>query len=351
MGYGVYHSRAGIVVGTLALQLISSTCVILRFYTRFWKRQPVLISDWLVLVAWVCGSGLSVMEIYGVAVNAFAVPLNTTSHLSQGLNERLKNVQHMEYAFVLTGVFSIGLVKLSVCLLYWHLFAKVKIRRFLAVWIAIIVTWTVAFLISEFLECGTHPLKVFGTKQDLAKYCPHIHKIGYALVGSDVATDLITLLIPLPLVMGMRLPWTRKILLAATFLVGALAVGASTAKAYIYIASSLAMMHEDGIILVTAYSMWNLVEVHVSITAACGMTLRPILGRIFPTDRFTSFIRFLRSSCNRKKTDQFSDLPSFVKIESGPDQNSRNPENTEPEKKEYEQQELVFQTSALAEVV
>jgi hypothetical protein len=153
----------------------------------------------------------------------------------------------MEYAFVLIGVFSIGLVKLSVSLLYWHLFSKVKFRRFLSVWIALIIAWTITFVLAELLECGTRPLKIFGTSKDVAEYCPHIHEIGYALVGSDVGTDLITVLIPLPLVVQMRLPLGRKLLVAATFMLGLLAVGASTAKAYVFIAASLALTDVDGI--------------------------------------------------------------------------------------------------------
>jgi hypothetical protein len=106
----------------------------------------------------------------------------------------------MEYAFVIVGIFAVGMVKLSVSLLYYHIFALVKLRYFLMFWIAIIIAWTITFVLGEILECGTHPLMIFGSAADVAKYCPHIHSIGYALAGSDIATDLITLLIPLPLV-------------------------------------------------------------------------------------------------------------------------------------------------------
>ncbi|KAF2799254.1 hypothetical protein K505DRAFT_371085 [Melanomma pulvis-pyrius CBS 109.77] len=328
MSYAVYHSRAGIIAGTMALQLISSACVGLRFYTRFWRRQSILISDWLVLAAFACGTGLSVMEIYGVAVNAFAVPIHTTSYVSQGVSERLMTVQHMEYAFVLIGVLSIGLIKLSVSLLYWHIFAKVKFRRFLAIWIGILVMWTLCFVLAELLECGAHPLKVFGTRQEVDKYCPHIHDIGYALIGSDIATDFITLLIPLPPVLGMRLPTTQKILVTATFFIGVLAVGASTAKGYIYISAVLALAKEDAIILVTAYSMWNLVEIHVGIIAACGMTLRPILSRMFPCDNLFSLLRSsFRSSQNTRDAETFEDLPSFVRTVSESAGQRVNPES------------------------
>jgi hypothetical protein len=65
MGWGAYSSRGGVIASVVVLQLFSSICIGLRFYTRFWRRQSILVSDWLVLAAFVCATGLSVMEIYG----------------------------------------------------------------------------------------------------------------------------------------------------------------------------------------------------------------------------------------------------------------------------------------------
>lgn len=65
MTWSIYGSKVGVIVSTVALQVLSSVCVSLRLYTRFWKRQAILASDWLVLGAFVCGSGLTIMEIYG----------------------------------------------------------------------------------------------------------------------------------------------------------------------------------------------------------------------------------------------------------------------------------------------
>jgi len=84
-----------IIAGTIAMQAVVTACISLRLYTRRWKRSPVLLSDWLILAAFCCGIGLSVLEIFGrsklanssalnanvlpslgVAIHAFAYPLN-----------------------------------------------------------------------------------------------------------------------------------------------------------------------------------------------------------------------------------------------------------------------------------
>ena len=72
MGWGAYSSRGGVIASVVVLQLFSSICIGLRFYTRFWRRQSILVSDWLVLAAFVCATGLSVMEIYG----AYAISIS-----------------------------------------------------------------------------------------------------------------------------------------------------------------------------------------------------------------------------------------------------------------------------------
>jgi hypothetical protein len=47
----------------------------------------------------------------------------------------------------------------------------------------------------------------FGAPQDVARYCSKSNEIGWAYVGSDVATDFITILLPVPMVRRRVLPF------------------------------------------------------------------------------------------------------------------------------------------------
>jgi hypothetical protein len=110
-------------------------------------------------------------------------------------------------------------------------------------------------------------------------------------------------------------------------------VGASIAKAYIYIQASLGRYTEDAIrtlpahadgqdhadyreVLLTGISIWNLIEVQIGIVAACGPTLRPILTQILPTESIRSLVSSMRSTKATKQAT--TDLPNFVKTESDP---------------------------------
>lgn len=78
------------------------------------------------------------------------------------------------------------------------------------------------FVIAALLECNTHLTALFGTPQDYTDKCSHSIHIGYALVATDMATDLVTLLIPIPPVVRLRVDTRAKLLILLTFLVAAL---------------------------------------------------------------------------------------------------------------------------------
>jgi hypothetical protein len=104
-----------------------------------------------------------------------------------------------------------------------------------------------------------------------------------------------------------------------------------------------------GTVIVTAYSVWNLVEIHVGIIAACGMTLRPIIDRMIPLERiierFHSFVSSKRGTGHSGGT-----LPSFVQIHSDSDRSSATPAEGKREM-ESKKPAMQFQTSAIPEIV
>ncbi|KAK4143923.1 uncharacterized protein C8A04DRAFT_28265 [Dichotomopilus funicola] len=315
MGLPRYDDPAGLVAGTVILQAISITCVGLRFYTKRWKRQEYLVSDWLILSALIFGIGLSVIQIYGIAKQAFGYPLGATIQDPYAVTGRLNLAKHLELAYLLVGIVALGLIKLSICFFYWHLFARVMFRRFLMVWIIVIIIWATAFVLSGLLECGSYLLALFGTPQEYLDHCGSAIPAGYAMVASDILTDFVTLMIPIPVILTLQTSTRTRILTLLTFMIGALSVGASIAKGYIYITATLGLYTEDAISILTGIGIWNLVEVQVGIIAACGPTLRPVLGRIFPGDfaSLASMLGLSKLSSKLSSKPSSDQLPSFVK--------------------------------------
>jgi len=69
-------------------------------------------------------------------------------------------------------------------------------------------------------------------------------------------------------------------------------------------------------VLLTAYSMWNLVEVHVAIIAACAIILRATLVRTFRSGRVYSLLRVWLPPWRRSTGNDTSSSP--VRLESDP---------------------------------
>lgn len=131
----------------------------------------------------------------------------------------------IQLAYLLLGIVALGLIKLSICFLYWQMFAKLSsnwiLRRFLIVWMIVIVGWTTAFVLAGLLECGTHLTAVFSPTGYL-EHCGSAISSGYAMVGTDIVTDFVTLIIPIPIIMGLQMDLQKKLLAISAFLVGAL---------------------------------------------------------------------------------------------------------------------------------
>ncbi|KAK4206823.1 hypothetical protein QBC37DRAFT_434378 [Rhypophila decipiens] len=329
VGVEIYSNPGGIIAATVVTQVIALLAVGLRFYSRRCKRQQFIVSDWLIILALIVGAGLAAIEIYGVHKEAFAYPIGATFAMDVVM-ERFAILKQLQLALILLGVAGTGFVKLSVCFLYWHLFSRVVFRRFLAVWIGIVALWMVGAIIGGLTQCGTHLYAVLGAPEDYFTYCKASVPIGYAVMASDVLTDFVTLIIPIPVVMSLSLDRRTKILTLLTFMVGSLSVGCSIAKTYIYVIQATGQSTEDAILTTTGLSLWNLLEVQIGILAACGPTLRQVLSQaIRPT---TSSIKSLlsRLSGGSSSTDTSGgssqnqyynynkdELPSFVKIPEG----------------------------------
>lgn len=61
-----YDNPSGIIAVSVVLELLAITCVGLRFYSRYKTNGLTIASDWIILVALVFGTGLTVLEIYGM---------------------------------------------------------------------------------------------------------------------------------------------------------------------------------------------------------------------------------------------------------------------------------------------
>ncbi|KAI1326099.1 hypothetical protein F5Y16DRAFT_237452 [Xylariaceae sp. FL0255] len=312
-----YANPPGLIVGSVFLEVLAGGSVALRFLTRKWKEQPVIASDWLALVGFVFGTGLFIVEVYAIAAHLLGYTIGGTLEEEATVSERLNHAKYVEFSFLLFGTLGVGFVKLSTCFLYLHLFGKLRFRPFLIFWTIIITLWTLTFFIFLFAECGLHYEALYQATAEYDKYCKSAIPSGWIQAGTDVGTDLVTLLIPIPVVLGLRMSKGLKVLTLLIFAIGGLTVVASTVKAYIYINATLDRYTEDALITLTAVSIWNLAEVQIGIIATSGPVIRYGIAKLLPSSAsLRSWMDSLRWH-SKQSSSPSSNFPQMTSSEEG----------------------------------
>ena len=100
-------------------------------------------------------------------------------------------------------VLASGFLKLSIACFYRRLF--VTARKTLLDWtiktaIVIVVLWTISFFVGLVFSCGTHISANWGSVKEQEDYCGAGANLANALVVSDLLTDVMILVLPLPVV-------------------------------------------------------------------------------------------------------------------------------------------------------
>ncbi|PVH97400.1 hypothetical protein DM02DRAFT_658338 [Periconia macrospinosa] len=241
-----------------------------------------------------------------------------------------------QWGTFLNGVVVTGLVKISVSFFYMQIFA-VKYRHIVLPWLFLMIAWTVGFTILMLTFCGDHGVWPSIPLAKEKAQCLDGTKVGYAIVIGHAISDFFTVLLPLPMVVALRLPWKRKFAVMAIFAVGLLSVGGSVAKAYIYITSVLKKSSRDYATSITSISVWGLVESQVGIIAACIMTLRPLMKDASNSRIFSNMINSTRTLFGSRSGTTYasSSKTGFTKFSSdhpdglrGGDANSQKDEET-----------------------
>ena len=128
------------------------------------------------------------------------------------------------FSFLLLMILVFGLIKLSVLLLYRRIFVGKIFERFSLGMCVLIGLWTLAFFFATAFQCKTDPAAWWTSPKTIALYCDKTQDIELGFAVSDVATDLVVLAIPVPLVWKLQMSVSRKITITCIFLLGLLSV-------------------------------------------------------------------------------------------------------------------------------
>ena len=177
---------------------------------------------------------------------------------------------------------AINLVKCCILLLYLRLFQVVSWFR-LSCWalLAIVATYCFSSIVVTIFQCNP-VIRAFD--KDTPGQCIDTAKFWFANAGFSIATDIIILLLPLPLVWRLEIPRTQKVALVAVFAVGIFVVVTSCLRVTTL---DLFATSPDNTYNI-ANVMWTIIEPNVAVVCSCLPILRPLVVRFIPRLRSLS---------------------------------------------------------------
>jgi len=271
--------------------IVCSVMVFLRFYARRITKSTLGLDDLFIGIALILVIAMSVTAIAETALKGFGY---ASSVGDAGAGHPDANVAG--WPGELLQVPALGCIKLSFLFLYRRVFTKRVAKQFSwANWfmIAVVTAWMIGYFFTLLFLCGTD-FKAYWTsseteKDDCLPTAP-VH-LGYAI--SDVITDILTILLPIPEIWKLQLPTRRKFAVLGVFGLGAITICMSIIRMVIY-HGALTVQFDPDIdfeYITTLTSYFSLLEAGLGVCASC----LPVQYGLLRSEKIQSIIRSVHS--------------------------------------------------------
>ncbi|KAF1812450.1 hypothetical protein P152DRAFT_449194 [Eremomyces bilateralis CBS 781.70] len=288
MGYSSTQVIAlGAVCGALPIPFVA-----LRFYSRTLTPAGFKIDDWLILPA----LEADILELLTVGMGAALIidgvlgELGTHQSKQYGpdsqpvMHDALKIYEQVKFTIQLSNIAAVGLCKLSLLFLFRRIFSTQPFKRVVDVSIAIATAWLLGFWLASLFQCT--PVNTIWTRweREYAQYCFDVVKFYWAIGVTDAVTDLLIMVLPIPMIWKLQMPIKQRVAVGGMFLAGSLVIAASVARLVIFlqVGAKMELYIDDVTYHTTPVFYWSAIEGALACISVCLPTLRPALLRLFP---------------------------------------------------------------------
>jgi len=183
--------------------------------------------------------------------------------------------------------FSLQATKISLILFYVRIFHHIAwFKKISYATIGFLLTYLVTTTIVSILQC--RPIKKAWLGDEEPGTCINLPMFFVFNGAIALATDLIVLGLPLPLVWGLQLPLGQKLSLIPVFGIGVFIVTVSSVRLHALIVTPSS---KDPTFALEG-TLWTIIEFNLAIVCACLPSVRVVLARMFPSVfRGTSLVR------------------------------------------------------------
>ncbi|KUI66311.1 hypothetical protein VM1G_01527 [Cytospora mali] len=251
------------------LQLVM---VILRFVARRLTARPRGLDDFLViacLLSQFIATGIAIGALKNGGVGYHAEWL--TVYHPYLVTSFLKYLMAIATWYFLTC----GLGKLAICVFYRTLFPQRSVLIILCITSGIIICTAIATSVANLAACTPFSAS-WGSSEEQAAGCFDKEKLYIWASFPNIITDVILLVLPLPITWKLNTTKRLKVALTFTFLIGSIGLISSVLR---FVSFSSNNSFIDPTWHAVELIIWTIAEPGIYLVAACLMTYRPLVDR------------------------------------------------------------------------
>ncbi|KAL5341054.1 hypothetical protein BJX70DRAFT_396110 [Aspergillus crustosus] len=202
--------------------IISTACLAVRLYTKAFFLHQIGWDDACIVTAWIFAAASQ-----GVLINAYANAW-IGIHLWNMTSAMVAGYRKTTLTFWTLYIVALAFSKIAVLMLYRRLFTGTRLRQFtISLTVFTIAAYSFAFVVALILACS--PIRKAWDTELPGSCMPRT----YIYLGTTIAntvSDIILILIPIPVVHQLHLPFIEKVVVMFMFGAGCLTIGASIVR-------------------------------------------------------------------------------------------------------------------------
>ncbi|KAK8118066.1 uncharacterized protein PG998_006347 [Apiospora kogelbergensis] len=258
------ETKVPTVIGvSVFMMVLATTTMASRLYTRIRILRVTGPDDWLVLVGWALTVGHGITQCVmtranlGRHVGFVTKPQDFTTFLK------------MFYASLIMYNGALMAIKLAFLAQYYRIMTREgALKRALIIISCIIGLWTTSQMVIVIFQC--QPVSGFWAPTPNTVCVPSLPGL-YISAAGNIASDLVIVALPLPLIRGLHLPLAQKLVLSFVFCLGLVLLRLK----YLKVSPDVTWDIADS-------NLCSLAEISSGIACACVPTLKPLAAQLFP---------------------------------------------------------------------
>ncbi|KAF2180572.1 hypothetical protein K469DRAFT_729814 [Zopfia rhizophila CBS 207.26] len=236
-----------VVIVGITLTSLSTMVVALRYYCRYFRMGVVGATDHLMLVALLLTWGNTAINYYqDIYSRRFRPSQLRFPEKRPKAEAALFGTLLTWYIYRITYVIGLCFVKLSILFFYRAIASHVTFRRAVYATITFVCLYTLAVTLAGIFQCE-NPSDAWSTEAFFSQFdgpgpgrpgrrprrCNSPTKLWVFSAAVNLFSDVIILLLPIPTLLGLRVPINKRLALIGIFSVGIMAIVASCVRMWV----------------------------------------------------------------------------------------------------------------------